>query len=323
MKDKHSQKELQRLIIRLLRRIAEVNTLPPESRKAENIITVKDKKLGDVEYRIHSIEKKVGVKPSSWFLLERDRELRDEIIAELCDLKPNMISTRKATQMLDDFVWKYNLRGWRLSGIMKDAAALIESIDQIKVETRKRLFPVWGLILEVSPFVIGNVEFRPRTEYPEIDKDLSELKSIDRDSPLFKIHTVAATKSSGGDDYMILQNAEAEVNRALNILRAFLYPIVTDLPLKQVGIMGTFGPAFYVYYYELEKNHLNTGQLPKYFPGGGWSGIGDIRINEYLTESVLPEKGFHVLNSFLTSRPSVIGTKSRKSCRVAWRSNKT
>ena len=38
---------------------------------------------------------------------------------------------------------------------------------------------------------------------------------------------------------MIVQNAEDKVNQALNILRAFLYPIVSRSSLRQMGIMGS------------------------------------------------------------------------------------
>lgn len=306
MKAKNKHDELQELIIELLRRIAQINMLPPDCRKANDIIAFADKKLGDVVYRIVRTS---GVKPSHWILASRDQPLWDEVVAKLCDLKPNIVSTQEVDKMLSDLVWRYKSNGWQLSGITKDAAALIRTIVNMKAETRKVFFPLWGLIVKVSPFVIGNVEFRPRTEYPEIDKALRELKSIDMDSPLFKIHTIAITESSGGDNAMRLQNAEAKVNQALNILRAFLYHTVPDLGLKQVGIMGTFHSLQHMYYYEYEKPHVDTDRWPKYLFGGGWSGIQDIIINEYIIKLVLVERGFSTLNGFLTSMPFELARK--------------
>ena len=297
-KAKSSRGELERFIIKLLRHIAQINTLPENSRKIRDIIAFEDEKGRYVAYQI---VRELKGDEGYWVLVSKDEPLWNEIVAKLRDLNPKVYSARQVEKMLDDFVWKFKSKGWRLSGILQEAKALIVSIADAEGERRRVFLPVWGLVIKVSSFVVGDVEFIPRTKDAEIDEELKKRESATNEPELSKVNTVAVTESTGGggDPYIILQNAEAKVNQALNILRAFVYRTVPDTSQKQIGIMGSFYTLSKLYF--VEFGDIGTGKSLKRPWGYELSGIRDVVITEYVTKEILGRSGFDKLNAFLAS----------------------
>ena len=193
--------QLRGLIVELLKRIAQINTLPSESRKIQDVIAFKDKRLGYVVY--HTVME-TSSSEGTWILADRDEPLWDVVVAKLSDLNPKVYSAKQLNEMLTDLVWKFQSKGWQLSGILQDAESLMNSVKDADVFTRRTFFPIWGLVVNVSPFVVGDVNFIPRAEHKKIDERLSKRESA-RNEP--KIESLAFTKATGGDNYMIVQNA--------------------------------------------------------------------------------------------------------------------
>ena len=291
-----SKGQLRGLIVKLLRRIAQINTLPSESRKIQNIIQFKDKKLGYVVY--HPVME-TSSSEGTWILADRDEPLWDAVVAKLSDLNPKVYSARQLNKMLTDLVWKFQSKGWQLSGILQDAETLMNNVKDADIFTRRTFFPIWGLVVDVSPFVVGNVDFIPRTKHKKIDEELSKRESARNE---LEIESLAFTKATGGDDYMIVQNAEDKVNQALNILRAFLYPIVPRATLRQMGIMGSFYSLYKDYFVEGAYNSKGKFySTPEVYSGHELSGIHNMVISLYEKGILLNNNGFNTLNEFLTS----------------------
>ena len=296
MKVKNKLHELQRLIVTLLQRIAQINALPPESRKIHDFVAFEDEKFG---YVVYSIVSEVESDQGSWILTNRDEPLWNEVVAKLCDLNRDVVSPAKVEERLRDFVWKYKSKGWSLSGISGDAQALISTIKSEKGRTARVFLPIWGLIIRVSPFLIGDVEFRPRSEYAEIDKLLEREEPAGKGFSTYKIPTIAATDEHG-DDRMVVQNAEAKVNKALNIFRALTHSIIPHTSFREIGIMGTFYPHEKKLYF-IKPSQVNTDASPSILWGGELYGISDRPVDQYLTEVILPRTGFHLLSNLLVS----------------------
>lgn len=294
-----SKDELRKLIVKLLRWIAQINTLPPESKKIQDIIAFEDKRLGYVAYQtVMEISSSEG----TWTLADRDEPLWDEVVAKLSDLNPKVYSTRKLNEMLTDFVWKFQSKGWRLSGILQDAEALISSVKDADVFARRIFLPIWGLFVDVSPFAVGDADFIPRAKHKKIDEELSKWESVRNEPELSRVKTLAVTKATGGDDYMIVQNAEDKVNQALNILRTFLYPIVPRATLKQMGIVGSFYSLYKDYFVEVTDTSKGKAcSKPEAYAGHELSGINNMVITPYVKEMVLDKSGFSKLTELLTS----------------------
>jgi len=273
--------------------------LPKNSRKIHDIIAFEDEKNGYVAY---SIELEVTGDEGSWVLVNRDKPLWNEIVARLCDLNPNTFSVKHVDRMVADFVGKFMLKEWKLSGIVKDAEALVNSIADGTGETKRVFLPIWGLVIDMPSFVVGDVEFTPRTKDVEIDERLRKHESARNKPEMSVVNTVAVTQTTGGDPYMIVQNAEAKVNQALNILRAFVYPTIADTAMKQIGIMGTFYMLPKLYF--VESVSIGGGKPSGKSSGGELSGISSVIIDQYVTEVVLAKSGFDKLSNFLVSETS-------------------
>lgn len=295
-KAKSNLGELEKSIVKLIRRVAQINTLPDHSRDIPGIVTFEDLKGRHVAY---SITRKVIGDKGSWVMVNRDKPLWNEIVARLCDLKPEVYSKRHVEGMLSAFVWKFQSKGWKLSGILKDAKTLISAIEDAKGETKKVSLPVWGLVIKVPSFVVGEVEFIPRTKDVVIDERLREYESARNEPKISVVNTIAVTQTTGGDPNMIVQNAEAKVNQALNIIRAFLYPSVPAADQKQIGIMGSFYTLSKLYF--AESISIGGGKPSGEFSGGELYGVTDFIIGEYVTKVLLSRRGFDKLNTFLTS----------------------
>lgn len=298
-KGRNSRGELEKSLIKLLRRIAQINTLPKNSRKIHDIIAFEDEKNRYVAY---SIVLEVTGDKGSWVLVNRDEPLWNEIVAKLCDLNPKTFSVRHVNKMVTDFVGKFMAKEWRLSGIVKDAKALVSSIVDATGETNRVFLPIWGLVIDVPSFVVGDVEFMPRTKDVVVDERLRKHESARNEPEISVVNTVAVTQTTGGDTHMIVQNAEAKVNQALNILRAFVYPTIADPAMKQIGIMGIFYTLPKLYF--VESVSIGGGKPSGKFSGGELSGIRAVTINQYVTEVVLAKSGFDKLSKFLVSKTS-------------------
>jgi len=179
---------------------------------------------------------------------------------------------------------------------------LISTIKSEKGRTARVFLPIWGLIIQVSPFVIGDVEFRPRTEYVEIDKQLEREELAEKGFSMYKVPTIAATESHG-DDRMVVQNAEAKVIKALNIFRALTHSIIPHTSFREIGVMGTFCPHEKKLYF-VKPSQVNTDASPSILGGSELYGISDRPINQYLIEVFLPRRGFHLLSNLLVSHRS-------------------
>lgn len=292
MKTKNKHRELLKLIVELVEHIAQINALPSGSRKLYDTIAFEDENGKYVAYQI--VRESIGDE-GSWVLASRDKQLWDQVVARLCDLNPEIISPQNVDKMLGNFTRQYLRKQWTLSGLPQDAEALINTIVNEKGRTARVFLPICGLLTKVSSFLIGEVAFRARTECPEIEDDLARFESARQ---LDKIHTIAITESYG-DDYMLVQNAEAKINQALNIFRAFTQPTVQDPTFKQIGIMGTFYPSEKLYY--VECSDISIDVLPKPLGGYTLSGIHDRTIDQYLTEYVLAGMGFDKMSNLLIS----------------------
>ncbi|MBC8275110.1 MAG: hypothetical protein H8E40_09100 [Chloroflexi bacterium] len=294
-KKENQQHELQKLIVKLTQRVAQVNKLTPNQKQVGDVVV-----LGNKKQRHAGIMRKIGPggSDSSWVLVDRDELLWDEVIAKLSDQSRGNVSLQGAEKKLDSLVWKYHSQKWQLSGIKQDVSALMDSIKNQKTNAGRVHLPIWGLVVKIPVFSIGNVKFVQRIDYPKIDEDLREMELANNEHPMDRIHTVALTETTGADVENIVQKAEIEVNRALNILRAFVYPIGPGGGMKQIGIMGTF--------YSLRELHLveifdaNTKALLSESSHTGWTGIQDVVIDDYM-KLMLTARGFYKLNGLKDS----------------------
>ncbi len=300
MKDKVKKDELQNLVNKLLQDIAQINNLFPDSWKIGDFITIEDKQLGTITF---GVSRKIIGSDGCWILASRDEPLWNEVVAKLQEIKPNTVSAHYVEKELDNLVWKCRSAGWQFSGILKHIVELINGISDKKTESIKIYLPIYGLIVKVSSFTIGDVDFAPRNKYPELDEQLKELEdTIKVQGSISKIQTIASTIATGGDHSIILENAEAKVNKALNIIRAFRYPIVTDYGLKQIGIMGTYYTLPKLYASEVDQGSQNG--LSTELCEISLSGVVDVVIDNYATQVMFKNVGFYKLSDLLISKIS-------------------
>lgn len=298
-KTKNNHKKLRELIVELTQRVAQINTLPPETRKIHDVIAFNDEKLGYVVYDIVNESTQMG-RSRSWVLTNREEPLWNKVVAELSDLNRKIVSRQTVGKMLRRFIWKYAAKEWSLSGLPQDAEALTTTIANEKGRTARVYLPIWGLVVRTPPFVIGDVAFKPRTEYPEIDKALQSLESTRQLPAPYRIHTIATTESCGDND-MLVQNAEAKVNQALNVFRAFTQRIVQDPSFKQIGVMGSYYTSEKQYF--ADSDGVSVGESPE-IEGYKLSGTQDRVVDQYLTQLHLANTGFDRISEFLISHPS-------------------
>jgi hypothetical protein len=300
MKNQIKENELQNLINKLLQNIAQINTLFPDSWKIGDFITVEDKKLGPVTF---GVSRKILGQDDSWILASRDEPLWNETIAKLKELNPKIVSAHYVEQELDDLICKCKSAGWQFSHILKYIVELINGITSKKAELIRMYLPIYGLIVKVSSFITGDVEFAPRRNYPKLDEQLKDLENTSKvEGSIGRIQTVAATTATGGDYGMILEDAVVKVNSALNMIRAFRYPIITDYGLKQIGIMGTYYTLPKLFASEADQNNQNglSAELCEI----SLSGVVDIIIDNYATQIMFKKVGFYRLSDLLISRIS-------------------
>ena len=299
-KVKEKENEFQSLIKKLLQNIAEINILFPDSRTMGDFVTVDNKQLGLIAF---GISRRITSENASWILISRDEPLWNEVVAKLQDLRPNTFSTQYIEKELDNLVWKYRSAGWQVSDISTDVIELINGMSNKQIESIKLYIPIYGLIVKASSFKIGDVEFVPRFKYPKLDEQLKELEDTTKvQGSIGKIHTIAITIASGCDFDMILQNAEGKVNKALNLLRAVRYPIVTDSLLKQIGIIGTYYTLPKLYAFDASQVHQNS--LSTELCDISLSGVVDIVIDDHAIQVMFENAGLNKLGDLLISAHS-------------------
>jgi hypothetical protein len=121
---------------------------------------------------------------------------------------------------------------WIGRGIKGEVDKLINNIKNNAGKKRTVIFPIWGIRLENQSFKVGDVEFRRRPVESEIEKDLKMIDEIKT------LSTIVLTEAFG-DTHMIRRNAEEKINKAINILRAFIYPINSSF-YKEISILGDY-----------------------------------------------------------------------------------
>lgn len=281
------------LIVLLARRIAELNILAAKIGGVKDFITV-DENGQSVRYWY--VRRTIIGPGEDWFVFNRDEELWDEVVAKISDLNPANVSSKGSEDELIKLMEKCHGDNWQLANINQDASALLITVGNVKTELVDVFLPIWGLVLTVPTFIVGEVLFGQRNAYKKIDEELIQFENNSKVNPLFQIQTVAVVKADG-DTEMVKQKAEAKVNKALNMLRVFAYPTVPAKSLTQIGIMGT--------YYSLQKmqwivptgNDINGTSLIGYdYQATGFSRI---TINEYITEVKLKHHGFNKLSGLL------------------------
>jgi len=238
----------------------------------------------------------------SWVIVDRDIELWNKVVADLCSLNKNL-SQEWIESELQALVGKYRDKGWQLSGISQDSTLLIDTIRAERGEKTTVFLPVWGLILEVPTFTIGDVHFWNRAECKELNDGLGKLEDAYKIAPSLRVQTVAITEATG-DIRSAVSNAKHEVNQALNIFRAFKYPTVESriAGYKQISISGDFlaSPKYYLAKVGEWNSHARTTTSE----GFNHSGVLDVVIDNYLVEAALPRTGFYKLSEFLVSECS-------------------
>ena len=293
--------ELLKLINDLLCGIAQTNIASTAAKNVGDSFTWEAKKLGGkvIDY----VSRKTVDPTGSWIIAASQEELWRDAIAKLRQLKSNTVSTHYVDKKLRDLIWEYKSKDWQLSQMAQDITSLIDSIYDAEVVVRKVFLPICGLVIRASSFIIGDVEFKPRIQCPNLDEDIKHLEEAQKTPQLDKIQTIALTEATGVDDSMILENAETKVNRALNILRALKYPVVANAASKQLGIMGTYYPMQKLYTFE--ANHSGKEKVSQEV-SSGWSlsGFVDIVINEYDAKVHFVNIGLYTLGNWLVSTSS-------------------
>lgn len=222
--------DIQLRISRLFSKICKTNTLKE----------AKGKKVGDpltTEGGATWIAQITGsgrVADDSYFLVVEDRDELNTLSVELSKMNPTVIAPEDVRRYLGELIWKMKGNGWSRRGILQNIKKVLQFVKQYKGEEATVTVPVWGLNLGDSPFSIGNVQFTARP-FPQDVED--ELKHIDPDGR--SINTVAITTAKG-DQAIIFDNAIAEVNRAINIIRAFAYPIAKNNRWQELCIQGDY-----------------------------------------------------------------------------------
>jgi len=219
-------------ISRLLSHIAKANQLKEASGKqVGDILTV----LGSLQ-RIVFLSGGGRVDENSYFLVDSDRTELSEICVDLSKTNPCIVAPEDVNRRLSELIREMKQNGWSRKGIKPKIEAMVNSIKEYKGEQAVVTLPVWGLDLGGSPIIVGDTEFKPRP-FPE--KVEEEVKHIDPKGN--RITTIALT-SSLGDQATIFENATTKINAAINVLRAFSFPIAHNDVLQEIRIEGDFRP---------------------------------------------------------------------------------
>lgn len=224
--------EIERRLSRLLNHICRTNTIKEAFGKEVGDIIVAD----NSPHRIVFISGSSKVGRKTYFLIDDDWEELNALCVEVSKSNPTIIAPEDVKRYLSELIWKMEENGWSRRGILQNAKKVIQSIKQHKGEEATVTVPVWGLILKDTPLTIGDVEFSPRPFPKNVEE---EVKRIDPEGR--SVNAIVVT-SAMGDQAMIFENARAKINRAINILRAFAYPIVHNYSWQEICIEGDYRP---------------------------------------------------------------------------------
>jgi hypothetical protein len=219
-------------ISRLLSHIARMNRLKEASGKQVGDILV----VGNNLYRIVFLSGSGRVDENSYFLVDTDMDELSEICVDLSKTNPSIVAPEDARRRLAELIWEMKKNGWSRKGIKPEIDRIVNSVEQYKGAQAVVSVPIWGLDLGDSSLVVGDVEFKPRP-FPE--KVEEEVKLVDPKGT--GISAIAIT-SSIGDQSTIFANARTKINTAINIVRAFSFPIAFNDVLQEIRIEGDFRP---------------------------------------------------------------------------------
>jgi len=224
--------EIEKRISRLLSHIAKTNNLKEASgKKSGEYITV-----DGTPHMITFISGAGKVKSNeiSYFLVDVDWDELLQICVEVSKTNPLTVAPEDVRRYLIELIWEMKKNDWSKRGIKQK---IIETIHFIKHYTGEKAVvtvPVWGLRVGGKSLAIGDVEFKPRPFPEDVEKSIEQL-----DPEEHGINTIAIT-SSAGDRATIFGNAKVKINEALNILRAFSFPIANNNQYQEISIEGDF-----------------------------------------------------------------------------------
>ncbi len=215
-------------IIQLLGRIARSNAAnQAEEETASNNMT-----LGDQRMVMATISPDEGG-GDSYFLTLDDRDEMNAISTEISKASPGLVSPGDVDKYLAYLVGVMKNNGWSRRGLKLHTRQLLTDVKTYVGSKGTATFPVWGLMLS-SSLSVGDVEFKPKPFTNDVQR---QIQSLDHDGN--SIHAVALAAAIGADG-IILSNARDEVNKALNILRAFAFPIARNRRWQELSIDGDY-----------------------------------------------------------------------------------
>lgn len=224
-----SQTDLDKRIMRLFHSIAKVNSMKDALGKTVGDLIIVD----GVPRRIVAIHASSKVDGMGYFFIDEDWRGLTEICVEISKTNGAIVSVEDVRRYLNELITEMKMSGWSRRGFLKEVRKTLQFIKEYKGEEAFITLPVWGLILKDSPLAVGDVEFRPRPVEQEIEE---EIKRID---PNGNVKVIAVTLAHG-DSGMIFNNAKTQVNKAINIIRAFACPIVSRGRLQEISFEGDY-----------------------------------------------------------------------------------
>lgn len=222
--------EIEQRISRLLSHIAKTNKLEEASGKGVGDFVTVDGNL----HRIVMVSGSSRVNENSYFLIDFDSEELSDICVELARTNPKIVAPLDVNGYLIELIQRMKKNGWSKRGINPEINRVIEHVKKHKGDEAEVTVPIWGLDLGDSLLIVGDVEFRPRP-FPEDVEE--EVRHVDPDG--IGVKAIAVT-SSTGDQATIFSNAEIKINQAINIIRAFSFPLVNNFILQEICFDGDY-----------------------------------------------------------------------------------
>lgn len=219
-------------ISRLLSHIAKTNMLKEASGKQVGDLLA----VGNNLHRIVFLSGSTRVDENGYFLVDMDKEELSAICVDLSKTNPSIVAPEDANRRLEKLIWEMKRNGWSRRGIKPEIDGIVSSVEHYKGERAVVTVPVWGLNLGGSSLVVGDVEFKP----PPFPENVGrEAKLID---PKGLGITAIAITSSIGDQATIFANARTKINAAINVIRAFSFPLASNNVFQEICIEGDFRP---------------------------------------------------------------------------------
>jgi len=250
--------DLDKRIMRLFHSIAKVNSMKDVLGKTVGDLIV----VNGVPKRVVFLYGSSKVDGIGYFLIDEDWLELTEICVEISKTNSAIVSVEDVRRYLNELIMEMKMSSWSRRGFLKEVRKTLQFIKEYKGEEAFITLPVWGLILKGSPLVVGDVEFRPRPVEQEMEE---EIKRID---PNGNVKVIAVTLAHG-DREMIFNNAETQINKAINIIRAFACPIVSKGRLQEISFEGD---------YQLLRSVSISHSKPKVGEESHMTGIGLIQV---------------------------------------------